>query len=227
MPEDNLNKGSFSAVKFLIETALDLLRGGDRPFRPPLLPTPTIHPMTIMPRLAFVLAVALVPALSAHAQKPAPTKAVVNKPLGRAQGVIEFVKPWTYSDVQITGMSQQDSLPVLLPDLGRWLVQEVADLLPVGTTLKIRINNIDDAGHMVPSRTGIRTRIVDRDYPAIVDFDYVYTDASNRVLKSGHWRFTNFSHRPGATFDSNLGAMPTVKDGFERWLRQTFVARSL
>src|SRR5471030_884989 len=107
------------------------------------------NPMKNMSRLALVFAVALVPAFSVHAQKPAPTKVVVNKPLGRAQGVIQFVKPWNFTDVQITGMSQQDSLPVLLPDLGRWLVQEVADLLPAGTTLKIRILNIDDAGHMV------------------------------------------------------------------------------
>ena len=181
--------------------------------------------MNITSRLALVLAVALVPALSAHAQKPAATKAVIHQPLLRAHGVIEFVKPWTYTDVQNTGSSAQDSLPVLLPDLGKWLVHEIADLLPAGTTLKIRILNIDDAGHLVPSRTGTRIRVIDRDYPAVVDFDYVYTDVNNRVLKSGHWRFTNFPNRAGATFDSNLGAMPTVKDGFERWLRQSFVAR--
>ena len=180
--------------------------------------------MKIITRFALVLALALVPALSANAQKTK-SKTVVTKPLGRAEGVIEFVKPWTFTDVQITGASSQDSLPVLLPDLGKWLVHEIADLLPAGTTLKIRITNIDDAGHMVPSRTGIRTRIVTQDYPAVAEFDYVYTDANNRVLKSGHWQFTNFPNRPGATFDSNLGAMPTVKDGFDRWIRQTFVAR--
>lgn len=175
-------------------------------------------------RLALALAVALVPGLSANAQMPA-SKTVVSNSLLRAQAVVEFVKPWTFTDVQITGTSSQASLPVLLPDLGKWLVQEVGDMLPAGTTLKIRITNIDDAGHMVPSRTGTRVRVVDQGTPAVVAFDFVYTDANNRVLKSGPVQFTNFAHRVGATPDSLLGAMPTVKDGFDVWLRRTFVAR--
>lgn len=181
--------------------------------------------MKLFIRLAALLAIACLPALSASAQKPAAAKTVANKALPRAQGIVEFVKPWNFTDVRITGTSAQDSLPILLPNLGQWLVQEIAELLPPGTTLKIRITDIDDAGHIVPGRTGQQLRVVDRNFPAIVSFDYVWTDVNGRVLKSGPWRFTNFANRPGATFDANLGAMPTVKDGFDRWIRQTFIAR--
>ena len=181
--------------------------------------------MKLFVRLATLLAIACLPALTASAQKPVASKTVANKSLPRAQGIIEFVKPWTYTDVQITGSSHDESLPILLPNLGKWLVEEIAQNLPAGTTLKIRILDIDDAGHIVPGRTGQRLRIVTRDFPAVVSFEYVYSDANGRVLKAGPWRFTNFANRPGATFDTNLGAMPTVKDGFDRWIHQTFVAR--
>ena len=122
-----MNNGTLFYVKLLLGLLLDLVGPGRPPGHKPSV-TP-LDPMKTITRFALVLALALVPALSANAQRTKSTKAVVSKPLGHAEGVIEFVKPWTYTDVQITGSSSQDSLPVLLPNLGKWLVQEIADLL--------------------------------------------------------------------------------------------------
>ncbi|MBS0657912.1 MAG: DUF3016 domain-containing protein [Verrucomicrobia bacterium] len=130
---------------------------------------------------------------------------------------VEFVRPDRFVDVQQSGTSREMSRDVLLPDLRRFVQQEAQRFLPPGTSLKIFITEIDDAGHISfnPRR---ELRVVSQAYPARVEFNWELRDARGQVTR-GRERLVQRSGEAGERPEF-LGAMPTVKFALQQWLRQ-------
>ena len=103
----------------------------------------------------------------------------------RATADVTFVHPEKYTDVKVTDYNRQQSLDMLLPQLKKVIQEQAAKSLPAGERLEMKVTDIDEAGESRPAGD-LQRRIVKEDYPARVTFDYTLTDASGKVVKSGH-----------------------------------------
>lgn len=133
--------------------------------------------------------------------------------------VVEFIHPERYVDVQQSSTSREMSLEILLPDLRKFLVEQGESILPAGSALRLRITEIDDAGHISfhPRR---EVRVVTPAYPARIEFTWELRDARGGVRR-GSERLVQRAGEVGERPEF-LGGMPTVKYALQQWMRGNF-----
>lgn len=142
---------------------------------------------------------------------------------------VEWLEPDSYRDIEAAQEGKErfrtrlfEALESNFQALGERHLQE-------GTTLKLKVTDLDLAGQVMLEEVGTEMRTVrrvrDSEYPRI-SFSYELTDESGSVMKSGEERLTGTLpgqgrlHRASRREGTDLVQHETAM--MERWFRNTF-----
>jgi hypothetical protein len=112
---------------------------------------------------------------------------VIARPPTGSRISVEFVDPQRFTDVKDAAMRSQAGAEAILRELERF-IRETGDAdLPAGTTLAVRVTDIDLAGDFEPWRGPQfeRVRFMREIYWPRIDLEFRLTDAGGRVVKEG------------------------------------------
>ncbi len=130
--------------------------------------------------------------------------------------VVNYDHPENYTDFKSN--FREPTSQAYMDDLRHHLVVWAAKSLPVGQTLTITFTEIDMAGEIKPSQDTLRiNRAL---YPLKLDFTWVITDASGKVVKQGKENIVNLFTGAQTGYDRN-DPLFHEKDQMDDWVRQT------
>ena len=88
---------------------------------------------------------------------------------GRA--MVEFVAPEKFTDLQLGGQSPEASRPIVMARLQSVIEREATRRLPAGSTLEVRITDVDQAGWIPPGNL-FGYRVITDSRPARIELEY-------------------------------------------------------
>jgi hypothetical protein len=84
---------------------------------------------------------------------------------------VKFVAPEKFTDLQLGGQSPEASRPIVLARFQSVIEQEAARRLPAGSTLEVRIIDVDQAGWIPPGNL-YGYRVITDSRPARIELEY-------------------------------------------------------
>jgi hypothetical protein len=101
--------------------------------------------------------------------------------------VSEFEGVNDFTDFSVSGLSEEKTLAIFLPELNSESEKIAKEYLAEGETLTLVFTDIDMAGDIQPwrNRNNADIRYVEAIYPPRLKFRYTLTDASGEILKEG------------------------------------------
>jgi hypothetical protein len=107
---------------------------------------------------------------------------------------VTFVHPENFTDLKDSLAGSERGRERYADLLGSALREAAATRIPAGTTLEIRITDVDLAGDYLPSaRTGYDIRVIKPLYAPKADLAFTLKDASGKVLKEGERHLINLN----------------------------------
>jgi len=103
---------------------------------------------------------------------------------GGGSATVTFNSPIKFSDVQLSGLSREESLAAVLPQLEAAFVASAHRHLAAGQALQLEIKNIRMPGILTQRGTG-QIRILTTRYPAVIELSYSLTSGSGTPPESG------------------------------------------
>lgn len=151
----------------------------------------------------------------------------VSQSMAKAEVEIVWENPKEYRDVQPTAQSRARFREQTFNNLEKY-INELAEDLPEGQTLSMKVTNLDLAGAVWPasfvgfghSSSDIRL-VKSIDIPRMA-FSYVLTDASGIALQEGdvNIKDMNFQHRHNPFFNSET--LRYEKNMLRQWFKDEF-----
>jgi DUF3016 family protein len=138
-----------------------------------------------------------------------------------ARVTVDFSHPDKFTDANDSAAGRDASNSSYLPMLKEYVQKVAPRYLGPGEKLSVTFTDIDLAGEYEPWRSSsIRdARIVKAIYPPRLKFDYVVTDASNTVVKSGHASISDMNFQMDVTNAINHDdPLRYEKRLFDSWL---------
>ena len=130
---------------------------------------------------------------------------------------VEFQDPARFSDLQIPGMTREQTVPVVLPRLQEEVDQQAHSSIPAGYTVHFVFTEIDQAG-VIPNPGGaFPIRITGDNTPAVIAFDYTINGPTGAVVKSGSQRIVQTPENLQPFMDDD-SPVPLVEYMIENWL---------
>jgi len=147
--------------------------------------------------------------------------------LAKAEVEIVWENPKEYRDVQPTSQSRSRFREQTFKHLDKY-INELAEELPEGQTLSMKVTNLDLAGSVWPAsfvgfgHSSSDVRLVKSiDIPRM-EFSYVLTDATGTALQEGEVNIKdmNFQHRHNPFFKSET--LRYEKNMLRQWFKDEF-----
>ncbi|HAB16712.1 MAG TPA: DUF3016 domain-containing protein [Verrucomicrobiota bacterium] len=104
------------------------------------------------------------------------------------QAVVTFGDPAKFSDLQLPGLSREQTAPKVLPDLQASIQNSAKNSIPLGYTVNIDVTEIDQAGFIPNPGGAFPIRTISDNTPAVIAFTYSVTNPAGQVVKSGNQR---------------------------------------
>lgn len=169
--------------------------------------------------LVLAMGLALGRAAGGHAGDVAPDT--------RAASVsVEFVQPEQFTDIADGAFATARGRALVLDELGRYMRETAARLVPTALALELRVTDVDLAGAFEPWRGPQFERVrVYRDvYPPRIDLEFRLTNTEGGVVREGRrsLRDQNYLLRAGELRDGD--PLRHEKAMLRDWLREEFAA---
>lgn len=136
-----------------------------------------------------VIALVLAVASNAVIAEESETVEIIKIENADARASVEWVDPKKFTDIRSVNMSKAKYQNYVIKELTSH-IEELANKLPEGQTLQVKITNLDLAGRVEPGRFAGVTRSIDDvrvvrhvDIPRIA-FSYEVTDSQGAVVRS-------------------------------------------
>jgi len=136
--------------------------------------------------------------------------------------VVDWHQPGNYTDLG-THFHDETNLAAFKKELEPYITRIANDHLPDGSTLELKITNVDLAGEFEPWRLNSDARIVRSVYPPRMSLEYSVHDVRGELIDSGKAEIVN------PTFDFNIGQRFLSQDNFfyERDLIASWIRNNL
>ncbi|MBT1450357.1 DUF3016 domain-containing protein [Glaciecola sp. XM2] len=161
----------------------------------------------------------LVPAASAYAEQEGADEQTKLK--------IEFIEPKKYTDIRPSNQSRSRFTKQVTRDFEAYF-SELAEQLPDGQSLNIKVTDIDLAGDTLSARFPITSllsevRVIEDIFFPSMDFEYELKNANGDVVQSDivELKDMNFMNRSGRI--QGRDAFPYEKHMIDRWFSETFL----
>lgn len=136
---------------------------------------------------------------------------------------VGWKSPDAYRDIRVNDMSPERSLNLIRERLGAHIDEQAQRYIPEGSTLRIRVVDLDLAGEIEPwwGPQFDSVRIIRSIYPPSIELEYTLEDGEGRTLKEGRERITDLNFDFGVNRRS-LDRFEYEKEMLSSWLRRTF-----
>ncbi|MGC9452324.1 MAG: DUF3016 domain-containing protein [Oceanipulchritudo sp.] len=138
----------------------------------------------------------------------------------------EFENVEDYTDLSVSGMSEEKSLPLFKAEMDEELEASAEKYLQDGQTLALTFTDVDMAGDIQPwrNRYNADIRYVEAIYPPRLKFRYTLTDADGKVLEEGAESISDlaFQMNVTASIRQNFRNFHYETDLMKDWIRKMF-----
>jgi hypothetical protein len=130
---------------------------------------------------------------------------------------VEFQDPARFSDLQIPGMTREQTAPVVLSRLQEEVDQQAQTSIPAGYTVHLVFTEIDEEGVIPDPAAAFPIRITGDNTPAVISFNYTINGPSGEVVKSGSQRIVQTPENLQPFMDDD-SPVPLIEYMIENWL---------
>jgi hypothetical protein len=137
---------------------------------------------------------------------------------------VSWTDPNQFTEIKYSGNRFEAQQGNWVADLAEYFRDTIAKQLPSGDKVSIQITNIKRAGQYEAGRGPASNdiRVVKDLYPPRISFNYVWTDASGKVVAQGEQKLVDTAFLMGDTTPGDTDPLRYEKRMIDDWTRKQF-----